>query len=81
MSITNEQKQAYLKQRRYLYAASPTYHGTNLDSAKQKDEAAKKKRKQTLLDYLNQTKKSAIKRGMYQQNPYKRTVSEAGKNV
>lgn len=81
MSITNEQKQAYLDGRRYFYAITPSYYAKSnqLDAKKQKE--AKEKRQKKLLDYLTNAKKSAIKRGMYNQKAYKYTVAEADKNV
>lgn len=82
MSITNEQKQKYLEQRRYFYAASPNYYGDkNAAKSQTEKQEAEKKRRNKLLAYLNDAKKSAIKRGMYNQKTYTKTVSEAGKNV
>lgn len=81
MSITNEQKQAYLEQRRYFYAASPNYHKSGTASSTKKQEEEEKKRQKKLLDYLNQAKKSAIKRGMYNQKSYQKTVAEAPNHV
>ena len=82
MSITNEQKQKHLEQRRYFYAASPNYH---IDKTAMKEQlsqqTADQKRRKKLLDYLNNAKKSAIKRGMFNQKPYSKTVSEAENNV
>ncbi|MBO5408217.1 MAG: hypothetical protein J6A61_02275 [Clostridia bacterium] len=80
--MTNQEKQEYLTQRRYFYAVTPTYYGSPKQYAKKRKEAEEKeKRKKKILDYLNQAKKSAIKRGMYNQKPYQKVVSEANKNV
>lgn len=81
MSITNEQKQRYLDQRRYFYAASPNYYGTKKSSDDAKKKKEEESRQKKLLNYLNQAKKSAIKRGMYNQKTYNATVSEAKNNV
>lgn len=80
MSITNQQKQAYLDARRYFYAASPNYFGTPQKNTQKKEEDEKKRQK-NLLNYLNQAKKSAIKRGMYNQKPYEKMIAEAKSNV
>lgn len=81
MSITNEQKQKYLEQRRYFYAASPSRFAKKASSQKKKETEEEQNRQKKLLSYLKQTKASAIKRGMYRQNPYNKMVSEAQNNV
>lgn len=81
MSITNEQKQKYLEQRRYFYAASPSRFPKKESSATKKETKEEQSRQKKLLSYLKQAKSSAIKRGMYNQNPYNKIVSEAQKNV
>ncbi len=81
MSTTNQEKQEYLEKRRYFYSVTPTYYGNGNFAARKKKEAEQEKRAKTLLKYLNEAKKSAIKRGMYNQKPYQTVVSEAEKNV
>lgn len=84
MSITKEQKEKHLEHRRYFFAASPTYtkkYDASAENQRKKEAEEQEKRKKKLLDYLNAAKKSAIKRGMYNQKPYRTTVAEANKNV
>ena len=81
MSTTNQEKQEYLEKRRYFYSVTPTYYGNGNFTERKKKEAEQEKRTKTLLKYLNEAKKSAIKRGMYNQKPYQTVVSEAEKNV
>ncbi len=82
--MTDKQKQQeLLEKKRYYNVAS-----TNIKSERRtpstkyrpEDPEAEKKR-QKLLSYLASAKKSAIKRGMFNQNPYKKTAGEGKANV
>ena len=81
MSTTNQEKQDYLEKRRYFFSVTPSHFDVPAHGKPNKENQAAEKRKKSLLKYLNQAKKSAIKRGMYNQKPYQTVVSEADKNV
>lgn len=81
MSITKEQHAQYVKHRKYLHSASSSYGKTQPTAAEKKQKKEEEDRQKKLLSYLNQAKKSAIKRGMFNQKTYKTMVAEAKKNV
>lgn len=83
MSTINEKMLKFREQQKFSTRGRSTSTPYDTEAAKQrqKKQEEEEKRRKKLLDYLNTAKKSAIKRGMYNQKPYQKTVSEAGNNV
>lgn len=83
MNLTKEEKERYEGYNRAYNLYSPKQSTYNKKAAEQRKKAEedKKKRTQNLLTRLGQLKKSAVKRGMYNQKSYQAQVSREQKNV
>lgn len=83
MALTKEEQDKYKSYNRAynLYSPNHNYSNARIAKEKQKAEEDKKKREQKLLVKLGQMKKSAVKRGMYNQNPYKAQVIKETENA
>ena len=83
MNLTKEEKEKYEGYNRAYNLYSPNHTNSNAKEIqkRQQEEEDKKKRTQKLLSRLQQLKKSAVKRGMYNQKLYQAQVSEESKNV
>ncbi|MBR5239262.1 MAG: hypothetical protein IKW04_01635 [Clostridia bacterium] len=83
MNFTKEENEKFKSYNRAYNLYSPNHNQYDKAAAQQrkKEEEEKKKRAQKLLTRLKDLKKSAVKRGMYHQNPYKAQVAEESKNA
>ena len=83
MALTKEEQEKYKSYNRAYNLYSPNHNNYNPKIAKElkKEEEEKKKRQQKLLTKLGQLKKSAVKRGMYNQKPYHAQVIKERENA
>lgn len=83
MNLTKEEKAKYEGYNRAynLYSPRPTTYDAKAAKQRKKEEEDKKKRTEKLLTRLGQLKKSAIKRGMYNQKTYQAQVEKESQNV
>ena len=83
MNLTKEEKEKYQGYNLAYNLYSPNHNDYNKTAAKnrKKEEEDKKKRTEKLLTRLGQLKKSAVKRGMFNQKTYQAQVEKESQNV
>ena len=83
MNLTKEEKEKYEGYNRAynLYSPRPKTYDAKAAQKRKKEEEEKKQRTQKLLNRLQTLKKSAIKRGMFNQKSYKAQVAKESENV
>lgn len=83
MNLTKDAKEQAKAANLAYNLYSPNHNDYNKTAAqkRKKEEEDKKKRTQKLLTRLGQLKKSAVKRGMYNQKPYKAQLTKESENA